>query len=511
MPGTPVAARAPRRRRPEPPDPRSARSSGDRCIAGAGTVCRPPPFTSCKFGASELRRPRPPLTQSAGRARAYDADDQVYAGPDERDLERHEQQHAEQPEQRTENPEYELQREEAEEREKANHEDRAEHASHPLQSLPAIRTARAGGFRQMTEPTKRATADVAIVGAGVIGLATAFSCASAGLTVILIDDRRPGEASPAAAGMLAPSLEQADGPARRFAVAARDRYPVFLEQLADAGGGRVTLNLDGILELPPSEMEADRLRGMAGPGVTWLEPADVVGVEPGCAAPFGALHHEADGAVDNVALVAALRRALATRADVIRVAAAAVAIRVSEHQATVRLVEGGTVSAGRVVLAAGAWSAGLEGLPRPLPVEPVRGQMVGFGAAATRHVLYGAHGYAVPRSDGRTIVGATMERVGFDPATTDVARAQITAAAVALCPALASAAVTAHWAGLRPVTPDLLPILGPDPALPRLLYACGHSRNGILMAALTGDCMAALVAGIPTGHDLGPFSVSRFS
>ena len=362
----------------------------------------------------------------------------------------------------------------------------------------------------MTGPSKAATADVAIIGAGVIGLAAAFSCANAGLTVILVDDRRPGEASPAAAGMLAPSLEQAAGPAHQFAVAARDRYPAYLEQLEGAGGGRVALSLDGILEVPPSEAEAARLRGMAGRRGTWLEPADVAGVEPGCAAPFGALHHTADGAVDNVALVAALRRALATRADVMRVAAAAIAIRVTAHDATVRLAQGGTVSAGRVVLAAGAWVAGLEGLPRPLPVEPVRGQMIGFAAAATRHVLYGAHGYAVPRSDGRTIFGGTMERVGFDPATTADARAQITATAVALCPALASVPVTAHWAGLRPVTPDLLPILGPDPALPRLIYACGHSRNGILMAAVTGDCVAALVAGIPTGHDLGPFSVSRF-
>lgn len=362
----------------------------------------------------------------------------------------------------------------------------------------------------MTGSARPTTADVAIVGGGVIGLTAAFSCASVGLSVMLVDDRRPGEASPAAAGMLAPTLEQAHGPAHNFAVNGRDRYPAYLAMIEEAGGGRVALNLDGILEIPSDNAEADRLRKRAGPGLTWLDASAMASFEPGCAAPFGALHHVADGALDNVALVAALRRVLATRANVRRVASAAVAIRVTGTDAHVHLAEGGTVSAGHVILAAGAWAAGLEALPRPLPIEPVRGQMIGFASAVTRHILFGTHGYAVPRSDGRTIFGSTMEHVGFDSGTTADARDEITAAATALCPALASVPVTSHWSGLRPVTPDLLPIIGPDPAMPRLIYACGHSRNGILMAAITGDCVAAVAAGRPAGYDLTPFSISRF-
>ena len=362
----------------------------------------------------------------------------------------------------------------------------------------------------MTASAKPATADVTVVGGGVIGLAAAYACVSAGLTVILVDDRRPGEASPAAAGMLAPTLESGGGPAHRFALAARDRSPGYLSELEAAGGGRVSLNRDGILELAAGEAEAARLRTAVMPDAVWLEPADVAALEPGCSAPFGAVLHAHDGAVDNVALIAALRRILTALPGVTHVSASAVAVRVTDSDAQVRLAAGGALSAGHVVVAAGAWAAGLAGLPRAIPVEPVRGQMIGFAAASTRYVLYGSHSYAVPRPDGRTIVGSTMEHVGFDPGTTMGARDRIAAAAVELCPALAGVPVAEHWSGLRPMTADLLPILGVDPLLPRLIYACGHSRNGILMAALTGDCVAALVAGRATGHDLAPFAISRF-
>jgi glycine oxidase len=165
------------------------------------------------------------------------------------------------------------------------------------------------------------------------------------------------------------------------------------------------------------------------------------------------------------------------------------------------------------VLAAGAWVNGIAGLPRLLPIEPYRGQMFSVaatGAAVLRHVVYGPDAYLVPRGD-RVLVGATMERAGFDADTTDEALASIRSGAAAFWPVVSTATTTAKWAGLRPVTPDLLPILGRDPDHPSLIYACGHSRNGILMAPLTGDCVVALVTGDAPPADLSAFGVARFS
>jgi glycine oxidase len=162
-----------------------------------------------------------------------------------------------------------------------------------------------------------------------------------------------------------------------------------------------------------------------------------------------------------------------------------------------------------VVVAAGAWVPGIDGLPRALPVTPVRGQMVSFDAAPLGHVVYGPEGYVVPRGS-RTVAGSTMERVGFAVGTTTAGVAGIVRAAGALCPPLAGAFVGDTWSGLRPVTPDLLPIIGRDPEYGGLLYACGHSRNGILLAPLTGDCIAALATGEEPEWDLAPFRVERF-
>jgi glycine oxidase len=152
----------------------------------------------------------------------------------------------------------------------------------------------------------------------------------------------------------------------------------------------------------------------------------------------------------------------------------------------------------------------VDGVPRALPVAPVRGQMVSFAAAALRHVTYGPGGYVLPRASA-TIAGSTMERVGFESGTTAEGVGAIVAAARAICPALGEAPVREAWSGLRPVTPDLLPIIGRDPDFPALLYACGHSRNGILLAPLTAHVIAALAAGEDPRHDLAPFSVARFA
>jgi glycine oxidase len=163
-----------------------------------------------------------------------------------------------------------------------------------------------------------------------------------------------------------------------------------------------------------------------------------------------------------------------------------------------------------MVLATGAWARAMDGLPRSLPVEPVRGQMMSVVSKALRHVVYGGHGYVVPRADGRTLIGATVERVGFDAAFTDEGVAAVRAMGGAIAPSLADARMLNAWAGLRPMTPDGLPVIGHDPARPALVYACGHSRNGVLLAPITGDVVADLVTGTTPRLDLAPFSVERF-
>jgi glycine oxidase len=165
----------------------------------------------------------------------------------------------------------------------------------------------------------------------------------------------------------------------------------------------------------------------------------------------------------------------------------------------------------RVVLAAGAWTPLIAGVGAPArAIEPLRGEMIAFGAAPLRHVTYGPDGYLIPRSDGHTIAGSTSEHAGFDADTTEAGVAAIRAGAVRCCPALADVRVDATWAGLRPMTPDALPILGPDPERERVIYACGHARNGILLAPITGEVVADLVTGAAPRYDLSRFRPGRF-
>jgi glycine oxidase len=164
-----------------------------------------------------------------------------------------------------------------------------------------------------------------------------------------------------------------------------------------------------------------------------------------------------------------------------------------------------------VVLAAGAWSPQLEGLPRRLPVEPVRGQMAAlrWPPGMKRAIVYQKDSYILTRGD-EAVLGSTMEYAGFRPEVTPDGMAQIFSATVRLCPALVRAKVLRSWAGLRPVTPDNLPIIGAEPELRGLWYATGHGRNGILLAGLTGSLVARLVGGQSCTDDLSQLRPERF-
>ena len=366
------------------------------------------------------------------------------------------------------------------------------------------------------------SSEAIIVGGGLIGLCCAAALARDGASVILLEEPRPGGASIAAAGMLAPSIDRGRGPAADFALAARDAYPAYLAWLEDATGLHVPLNRRGILQVALTDAGIRGLRRAmqrdADPSAEWLDARTLRELEPALSHALGGVMHPDDGAVDNVAMLAALSVYCGTAASVRRVEAPAARIVPASETVEVHTRDGTVHRARKVVLAGGAWVPAIEGLPRALPVTPLRGQMLAFAAAPLRHVVFGPRGYLVPRAGeagspigAGTLVGATSERTGFDPAITESAARSLHAAGAEILPPLAEATPVRQWAGLRPMTPDLLPIIGHDREQPSVLYACGHSRNGVLMAPLTGDCISAIVRGHSTSHDLEPFSIDRFA
>ena len=348
--------------------------------------------------------------------------------------------------------------------------------------------------------------DVAIVGNGVIGLSAALELARAGASCALIGASEPGGGSGAAAGILAPSTGQRDAEVRDFFRHSLRLFPALIEPLRDLDP-QLTL-LEGLFEIVSSPVGA----ALDGESIH-LDASDVQREEPALLAPFGARFHPRDGAVDSERLLGALRRAASQSPRITAVdASGAARIDARRSPATVVTRDAAAVSAKTIVLAAGAWSPRIEGLPRPLPVVPVKGQIIALDAVKViRRPVMGEGAYLVPR-DRELVVGATSENAGFDVSTDDDAARSLRAASIKLCPSLADASLVRQWAGLRPGTPDLLPILGPDPDYPSLVYACGHSRNGILLAPATAEAVRSFCAGSRPAHPaVARFSIVRFA
>ena len=351
--------------------------------------------------------------------------------------------------------------------------------------------------------------DVIVIGGGLIGLASALALAKRGVRTRVVGEHRSGEASPAAAGMLAPSVERAVGPAHDFAIAARDRFPSYIDDLAERTSIRVPLNRLGILQVALSEKGIKGLQRSALSTARWLDPTELRELEPRLSHGLGAMYNADDGAVDNTILLQAMESAISASDVVEKIDDSVTRVATREGPCSVHLKSGTTLEADHVVLAAGAWCATITGARFARAVAPARGQLVLYSSCPLRHVVYGPRGYLVPRGDG-TIGGSTMESTGFDASVTDAGVRKVRGASEEICPQLVNAAPPRAWAGLRPVTPDMLPLLGRDPDHPALIYACGHSRNGVLMAPLTGDVVADLVTGAPLSHDLTQFRPDRF-
>lgn len=359
------------------------------------------------------------------------------------------------------------------------------------------------------------TFDVAVVGAGIIGCSLARQLAGRGARVCLIDRTAPGqEASQAAAGMLAPSAE-ADAPSAlfQFALASRRMYPAWTAELcAETGidphyGGEGTL-----LPFHSPEAEAqmrERLGWQAKYGVEaelWSSDR-VSSAEPRLAGLAGAFHLPEDHQVDNRRLMQALERSCRLRG--VELLLGQPALRILGDGGRAAGVEIGpaesprTITAANIINASGAWASQLAGAGMvPPPVRPVKGHMFALRAApgTLRHVVRTEEVYLIPRRDGRVIVGSTMEEAGFDRTVRAAPLALLLEAAQRFCPALASAEWLEAWTGLRPATPDGMPILGPWPGLGGYWLALGHFRNGILLAPATADLLTTwLLEGRPPG------------
>ncbi len=373
----------------------------------------------------------------------------------------------------------------------------------------------------------RGGADVVVIGGGVIGCAIAWRLAQRGCDVVVLERGTPGgEATWAAGGMLSPLAEAAGpGPFLELGLASLRRYPAFVQGIEEAAGLEVGYAAaPGKLLVPLDDGDADALRRRAewqraagfeveeisGDAARSLEPA----LSPRALA---ALLIRRDQHVDNRLLGRAAWLA-ASRAGVrFDTGTSAERLRIERADGRRRFVavetaDGARVAGDAVVLAAGAWSGGIGALPRPLPVFPVRGQMVALEHVPPllRHVVETADGYLIPRTNGRLVVGATSEEVGFRRAVTPEGLRGLLDAAIRALPALATAKFLETWVGFRPATRDALPVLGADPDVAGLFYATGHFRNGILLAPITADAIAAAVAGDAPPIDLAPFAVDRF-
>jgi glycine oxidase len=371
------------------------------------------------------------------------------------------------------------------------------------------------------------TSDVIVVGAGVIGVAAAWRFAQRGLSVTVVDPAPERGAWHTAAGMLAPitELHYAETPLLRLNLHALAGYPALCAELTDLTGlptgfrecGTVSVAWDGADLTALRDLHA--FGATLGIDATLLTGREVRELEPslGAGLPGGLLargDHQVDPRLLHAALLAAAEQ------SGVQHQTGHARLDVDGGRAIgVQLEHGPTLSAASVVLAAGAWSGRVEGVPAEFaaPVRPVKGQTLRLrlaGEPRLRHVVRGTVKgtpiYLVPRADGQLVVGASSEETGFDTSARAGAVYELLRDAQSLLPELAEAVLDEVCTGLRPGSPDNAPIIGPS-GLPGLVHATGHFRNGILLAGATADGIAALIENGELPAELTPFAPTRFA
>jgi glycine oxidase len=369
--------------------------------------------------------------------------------------------------------------------------------------------------------------DVAIIGAGAIGTAVAWRCAQRGLRVCLVDPEPTRGAWRTAAGMLAPitELHYTETPLLRLSRDSLARYPSFAAEVEEASGlpvgflpcGTVAVAWDGADLAALRDQHA--FSAQLGIDAQLLTGRELRELEPAVAAGLpGALYAPGDHQVDPRLLHAALFEA--ARRLGVRVVAAAGSVRITGSRATgVELPDGTDLPAGHVVVAAGAWSTGIAGVPgeHAAPVRPVKGQTLRLRLSGPprltrvlRGTVKGSPIYLVPRADGRLVVGASSEEAGFDVTPRAGVVYELLRDAQSVLPELSEAVLEEVSTGLRPGSPDNAPLVGPA-GVDGLIHATGHYRNGILLTPVTADGVAELIADGSLPTVLAPFLPTRFA
>jgi glycine oxidase len=356
--------------------------------------------------------------------------------------------------------------------------------------------------------------DVIVVGGGVIGLSIAREL-GAHKSVLVVDRSATGQGtSRAAAGMLTPLSEADDqGPFFQLSLASHAMYGRFIEELQAESKIDVDYSTQGVLCLCSTEEAASALRKRyewqtaAGFSVELLSGDDVRRMEPLITASIcAAVFIPGESSVAPRRLVNALREACFKRGVEIRTGLCV--DEIAEGRVGVR---GTSLEARSIVIASGVWSAQLPGLKPPIPVYPRKGQILSLGmpSGAFRRMIRWGSSYFMPRSSGELVVGATSEDAGFDLSNTPSGLGRLLSDAQQISSHTGSYPILETWTGLRPATPDGLPILGPS-AIPGVYYATGHYRNGVLLAPVTAALIADLINARKPAFPIDDYSPARF-
>jgi glycine oxidase len=355
------------------------------------------------------------------------------------------------------------------------------------------------------------TWDVIIIGGGIIGLSLAIALRKRGATVLVVERGEPGrEASHAAGGMLVDCSLETQPSLQPLATASARMYPEFVYELEVESGVKVDLRDHGTILFPSAEhVHQAQASGFLPASLTALEPALAENNSPRSA------FYLRECSVDPRALSAAAWKTAKHRNVDFSSGDEVTAITITGGRASGIKTKKTAFHAAKVVNCAGAWSGQItlgQTTSHAIPTRPVKGQMLCLlmpSHTLLKHVVRSPEAYLIPRSDGRLLVGATVEEAGFDKRTDLATIQRLHKAAIALVPKLADAKILEDWAGLRPGTPDALPILG-ETETPGYYVATGHFRDGILLAPITAEVMTAVIEGRAPEHDLTPFASSRF-
>jgi len=352
------------------------------------------------------------------------------------------------------------------------------------------------------------TWDVIIIGGGIIGLSLSIALRKRGASVLVVERGEPGrEASHAAGGMLVDCPLETPAVLQPLATASVRLYPEFAYELEVESGMKVDLRDQGTILFPSQPHAARDSEFIANHPL----PSLLKELEPALVTPASPAVYLQERSVDPRALTAAAWKAAKHRGVDFSSGDEVTAVTVTEGRATGVSTVKTAFHAAKVVNCAGAWSGQIP--PHAFPTRPVKGQMLCLvmpSRTLLKHVVRSPDAYLIPRSDGRLLVGATVEEAGFDKRTDLATIQRLHHAALALVPELRNARILEDWAGLRPGTPDALPILGETQTL-GYYVATGHFRDGILLAPITAEVMAAVIEGRQPEHDLAPFSPARFS